>query len=125
MPVTYNPAEDPWLAPDKAQHFAFCFACTAAGYLLARRSSSLREHRLAIGAAVGVAAGVLKEVGDVLQWWPGALSIRDLGADGVGVAVALAVLVAAEARQRRPSAAAAAARMQQPPQKQQLAEGMV
>lgn len=41
-----------------------------------------------------------------MQWWPGALSIRDLGADAVGVAAALAVLVAAEAR-RRPASTAA------------------
>ncbi|KAL4424673.1 hypothetical protein ABPG77_004480 [Micractinium sp. CCAP 211/92] len=119
MPATLIPLEDPWLAPDKAQHFVFCFACTAVSYLLARRSSSLRRHRLVIGAAVGVAAGLIKEVGDVLQWWPGALSIRDLGADGIGVAAALAVLVAAEAR-RRPSAAGAGGRL--PPQ--QLAEGV-
>lgn len=54
MPATLIPLEDPWLAPDKAQHFVFCFACTAVSYLLARRSSSLRRHRLVIGAAVGV-----------------------------------------------------------------------
>lgn len=51
----------------------------------------------------------------LLQWWPGALSIRDLGADGVGVAAALAVLVAAEARRRPPTG-----RQQQ----QQLSESM-
>lgn len=41
----------------------------------------------------------------VAQWWPGVLSVRDLGADAVGVAAALAALVAAEARQRPAQAA--------------------
>lgn len=92
--------EDPWLALDKLQHFLFCFAVTAAGYLAARARERLRRHRLPLGCAAGVVAGILKEVGDVLGLWPGALSIRDLGADAVGVAAALAALVAAEARRR-------------------------
>lgn len=157
-----GPGDDPWLAPDKLQHFAFCAAVTAGGYLAARRSERLRRHRLLLGAAAGVVAGVLKEVGDVLQvrlqllfehlrcarcvlwgtcssaaackcpppppplvqWWPGALSIRDLGADAVGVAAALAALVAAEAR-RRPAPAGS----RPPPPAHQLqvlqAKGMV
>jgi len=139
--------DDPWLAVDKLQHFAFCFAVTAAAYWVAAKSASLRRHRLAAGCFAGVAAGLVKELGDVLkvrwidhtklgaisaqlthlqtchrrcrhlakphhpsllpsphlppQWWPGALSVRDLGADGVGVAAALVVLVAAEATARR------------------------
>ena len=32
----------------------------------------------------------------VLQWWPGGFSLRDLGADAVGTAVALALLAATE-----------------------------
>lgn len=58
---------DPWLAPDKAQHFALCFAVTAAAYLISRSREPLRKHRLLIGCCAGVAAGVFKEVGDVLQ----------------------------------------------------------
>lgn len=54
MHVNFNQTEDPWLAPDKAQHFAFCFACTSAAYLFARRFSLLRPHRLLIGAAAGI-----------------------------------------------------------------------
>lgn len=61
------PHEDPWLAPDKFQHFAFCFAVTAVGYWAARRHERARRLRLALGCATGVAAGVLKEIGDVLQ----------------------------------------------------------
>lgn len=103
-----GPPDDPWLAPDKLQHFLFCAAVTAAGYLAARAHERLRRHRLTLGCAAGVAAGVLKEVGDVLGWWPGALSVRDLGADAVGVAAALAALVAAEARRSRRAATAGA-----------------
>ena len=32
----------------------------------------------------------------VLQWWPGGFSLRDLGADAVGTAAALALLAASE-----------------------------
>ena len=154
-------AADPWLAADKAQHFAFCLAVTAGAYLLPAtrrgggsgddqgRTTLLRHRtRLLLGVGAGVAAGVLKEVGDVLQvgrrytaawgggrgeglpserssspaststapaptaaaaaaaatllqWWPGALSFRDLAADAAGVAAAVALLIAAETRQRR------------------------
>lgn len=111
-----GPPDDPRLAPDKLQHFVFCAAVTAVGYLAARTHEQLRRHRLALGCAAGVVAGVLKEVGDVLGWWPGALSVRDLGADAIGVAAALAALVAAEAR--RPRRAAAAVAAEQPPARQ-------
>lgn len=66
-PKLASPHPDPWLAPDKFQHFAFCFAVTAAGYWAARRYERARRLRLALGCAAGVVAGVLKEVGDVLQ----------------------------------------------------------
>lgn len=58
--------EDPWLALDKLQHFIFCAAVTAAGYVAARGAERLRRHRLALGCGAGVAAGLLKEVGDVV-----------------------------------------------------------
>lgn len=126
QPATLGTAlpDDPWLAPDKLQHFLFCAAVTAAGYLAARAHERLRRHRLTLGCAAGVAAGVLKEAGDILGWWPGALSVRDLGADAVGVAAALAGLVAAEARHPR---RAAAAGVEQAPARQLavLQKGMV
>lgn len=78
-------------------------------------SQPLSPARLALSSAPGCPPWFFL----LLQWWPGALSIRDLGADGIGVAAALAALVAAEAR-RRPSAAGATSRLQQ----QQPAEGM-
>ena len=59
--------EDPWLALDKAQHFAFCFAITAVAYKAARWREPLRPYRLLLGCAAGVAAGLLKELGDFLQ----------------------------------------------------------
>ncbi len=32
----------------------------------------------------------------VTQWWPGGFSLRDLGADAIGTAAALALLAASE-----------------------------
>ncbi|EFN52560.1 hypothetical protein CHLNCDRAFT_138545 [Chlorella variabilis] len=110
---------DPWLARDKAEHFAFCFAITSAVYLGSRSWESLRRHRLLLACFAGLAAGLAKELGDWLQWWPGVVSARDLGADLAGVALALAALVAAEAGAALPMAqpdrgAAAIARGEQP-----------
>lgn len=70
---------------------------TTAAFFLARRFGTTRPNRLTIGAATGVAVGVLKEVGDVLHWWPGGLSLRDLGADLIGVASSLVIVAAWEA----------------------------
>lgn len=53
--------------------------------------------------AAGVVTGALKEAGDLLGWWPGELSLRDLGADAMGVALAAAAAVAWEAA--RPASA--------------------
>jgi uncharacterized protein YfiM (DUF2279 family) len=62
-----EPFPDTWLASDKLQHFAFCFSVTAAAFLFSRSREGLRRHRLLIGCAAGVAAGVFKELGDWLQ----------------------------------------------------------
>lgn len=58
---------DPWLARDKAEHFAFCFAITSAVYLGSRSWESLRRHRLLLACFAGLAAGLAKELGDWLQ----------------------------------------------------------
>jgi hypothetical protein len=52
---------------DKAQHFIFCAAVTLAAYYPSKHNPKARPWRLVIGAAAGIVAGILKEVGDVLQ----------------------------------------------------------
>eukprot|EP00898_Chlorokybus_atmophyticus_P002363 jgi/Chlat1/3127/Chrsp21S03355 len=80
---------DDWLALDKAEHVAFCFFCTIAGYFIARIAccgSRACQHRwrLIFGTAVGSLVGLLKEAGDYWGLWPGMLSLKDLAADGLG-----------------------------------------
>ena len=65
--------DDPWFAVDKAEHFAFCVAITACAYQAARWREPLRRYRLLLGCAAGVAAGLLKELGDGLQVRPHAV----------------------------------------------------
>ena len=86
-------APDLWLAPDKVQHFVFCAICTATGFFACvhffqRKKCWQWRWRFAAGAFLGLAAGALKEIGDGLHWWPGNVSLRDMGADLVGTAVA-------------------------------------
>lgn len=86
-------ASDDWLAKDKAQHFAACFLVTIIGYALASNYIKLRPYRLVSGACFGVIVGVGKELGDFLQIWKGAVSLKDLAADAVGTVIALASAV--------------------------------
>ena len=86
-------SDDPWIAPDKLGHFVFCGLCTFAGFALCLYRRDWRSFRFVTGATVGLIFGALKEVGDGLGWWPGNVSLRDMGADLAGIAVALAALV--------------------------------
>jgi hypothetical protein len=91
-----NSSSDPWIAPDKLGHFLFCGLCTVAGYLLCITKPSHREwrnFRFLAGASLGAFFGALKEIGDGLGWWPGNVSIRDMGADVAGIVVALCLLI--------------------------------
>lgn len=90
-------SDDPWLALDKLQHFAFCAAVAAGAYLAARSRPATAPWRLALGAGASFAAGSLKEAGDGLGWWPGRPSLRDGAADAVGAAAALAALAYVDA----------------------------
>ena len=84
---------DPWLAPDKLGHFLFCGLCTFAGFAMCLYRREWRSYRFVTGAMLGVMFGALKEIGDGLGWWPGNVSIRDMGADLAGIVVALAALI--------------------------------
>ncbi len=49
-----------------------------------------------------------------MQWWPGAVSLRDLGADGIGLVLGLAAAVAAETHELLPRASRLQGQMPQP-----------
>lgn len=108
-----SPSDDPWLAPDKLQHFALSAAGTLAVYhallLLRRRredadgeaatatvATQQQERRrrtvaLAIATAAAAALGLIKELGDgPLALWPGRASLRDGIADALGIVAAIA-----------------------------------
>jgi hypothetical protein len=88
-----EPASDFWIASDKLGHFVFCGLSTFAGFALCLYRREWRKYRFITGAILGVIFGAIKEIGDGLGWWPGNISVRDMGADAVGIAVALAVLI--------------------------------
>ena len=92
-------ADDPWLAPDKLQHFSFCAAVATAAFLVARASTSpsIVRARLPIAAAAAFIAGAGKELGDAVGLWPGRASIKDGAADAAGAAAALAAVAWVEA----------------------------
>lgn len=95
--------DDPWIAPDKLKHVAFCFSLAWAGFLFAplavvKKTScsssfstpATAQQRLLTGALLAFLGGALKEMGDFCKWWPGRASLRDAAADAVGAALGLA-----------------------------------
>ena len=95
--------EDPWIAPDKLQHVAFCFSLACAGFFalpsVVKNTASSpsfpstpigSQQRLLTGALLAFLGGSLKELGDYCGWWPGRASLRDAAADAVGAVLGLA-----------------------------------
>lgn len=81
--------DDPWFGADKAMHFAASGILAGVGY---GASSWLVEERLgraAIGAAVGLGAGIAKELYDLAGY--GHPSWRDLAWDAIGTAAGVLV----------------------------------
>lgn len=103
--------DDPWLAPDKLQHVAFCFALACVGFFGWEKIASVKkpsssfspptpttaQQRLLAGALLAFFGGALKELGDFCGWWPGRASPRDAAADAVGAALGLAACALFEA----------------------------
>lgn len=80
---------DPWLAPDKLQHFSGSFALAA---FIHATTASVTNSRDALRVAIpaSVLAGIAKEVYDRRRG--GFFSYRDLVADVAGVATAWMIL---------------------------------
>jgi putative lipoprotein len=86
-------AEDEWWGPDKALHFGAAGVLAGGGYAMGSLVVDGRWERVAIGASVGLGAGIAKEVYDELDY--GGASYKDFVFDlaGVAVGVVAAVLI--------------------------------
>jgi uncharacterized protein YfiM (DUF2279 family) len=91
LPESPRPVDDDaWLGSDKFQHFWASFAATAYGFGAVRATGVDTGAALYIAVPVAAAAGVGKEIHD--QRRGGIFSVRDLVADGFGIAAAWLIL---------------------------------
>jgi uncharacterized protein YfiM (DUF2279 family) len=60
-------AEDPWLAPDKLEHFLSCGFIVAAAYATLFRLGCNRTVSLSVAVLLSLLAAGGKELGDYLQ----------------------------------------------------------
>lgn len=86
-----TPDPDPWWGTDKALHLGLSAAITGGGYALSTQLTDEIGGRAAIAAAVGVGAGLAKEVADALGL--GTPSWKDFLWDVIGAGVAVSVSV--------------------------------
>lgn len=84
---------DPWFAPDKALHFGVSAGITGLAYGITAAFTDDVRWRLGIGAGVGLAAGIGKELFDLTG--RGDPSWKDLAWDvfGVGTGLVLSWLI--------------------------------
>jgi uncharacterized protein YfiM (DUF2279 family) len=93
-PTSYvSHTQDRWFGEDKLKHFALSYMITVGGYAGARFVAGHDESVL-IGAGVGLAAGVAKELYD--RKTNRSASLRDLLWDVAGVATGM--IIAAQTR---------------------------
>ncbi|HSJ25116.1 MAG TPA: DUF2279 domain-containing protein [Longimicrobiales bacterium] len=81
---------DPWLGADKFQHFWMSYAVTAFVFAGTRMAGAETDAALHIAVPAATLVGVAKEVHDRRSG--GRFSVRDLVADGLGVAAAFFLL---------------------------------
>jgi putative lipoprotein len=82
-------AQDSWLGPDKALHFAFSATIAGGGYAGAAFLSDDVGVRLLVGGGLSLSAGALKELIDLAGF--GTPSWRDFTWDVIGAATGLLV----------------------------------
>lgn len=85
------PDPDPWWGTDKALHLGLSAGITGAGYGIAVPITDDVPGRAAFAAAVGLGAGLAKEVADALGL--GTPSWKDLLWDAIGTSVAVTVSI--------------------------------
>ena len=81
---------DPWFAEDKLKHFAASFVVSSLSASGARAFGLDRRQSVAAGAAVGLASGFAKEIGDARSGI--GFSVKDILWDIAGVSAAVALL---------------------------------
>ena len=87
-------ADDPWLGFDKAQHLAFSFLWTLGTQYVAVNKGHLSEAQaLPLSIGTSAAVGVSKELYDLRSGPPHVFSYRDLVADGVGILLAVGIIL--------------------------------
>ncbi|KAK9832422.1 hypothetical protein WJX74_009632 [Apatococcus lobatus] len=111
LQATLAASGDSWFQLDKVEHFLLCLILTILVYLLAgfqvfRPGNPTK--RLLCSATLSFGAGLLKELGDYVHWWPGQLSLKDLLADLTGTLFGLTIILGHQAfsphqKQRIPS----------------------
>jgi putative lipoprotein len=89
-PARLPAADDRWLSSDKARHFLVSAFVNSLSYSVARSARVSREGALVTGAAVAAGVGVGKELYDRKSG--GDPSVKDLVADGAGIAAATALV---------------------------------
>jgi putative lipoprotein len=80
---------DPWFGRDKALHFGATFTLASGGYAGTTLFTERPSVRAAVGAGLGLGAGIAKEVYD--RYAGGDPSWRDLAWDAVGTATGVLV----------------------------------
>ncbi len=86
--------DDPWLGFDKVQHVTFSFLWTLGTQYVAVNKGHFSEARaLPISAGFSAAVGLSKEYYDLRSGPPNVFSYRDLVANGVGILLAVGVIL--------------------------------
>ncbi len=93
-PMRFALPRDRWWARDKVKHVAFSFFATlSAQYVLVNKAKWSAADAMPVSAGTTVSLGLAKEVYD-WHWGPTKhFSTRDLVADGLGLLLALGVIV--------------------------------
>lgn len=92
-PVEKTPP-DRWLALDKAKHLGGAFLWTlSTQYVLVAKAGWSREDALPLSVVSASAAGLAKELYDRYAGPTRRFSLKDLGADAAGIALAVGVIV--------------------------------
>jgi putative lipoprotein len=101
-PVYVRPAyaadPDPFWGPDKALHFAAGGVLAGAGYAVTTSFTEDRWKAFAVGGAVALGAGAMKEGFDALGY--GDPSWKDFAWDAIGAAVGLGIAFVVDASVR-------------------------
>lgn len=88
------PERDEWIARDKALHVGASFLITLSSqYVFVQKKSFAEDRALPLSIGVSAAAGLGKEVYDYRFKPSHHFCARDLVADGVGIALAIGVIL--------------------------------